>query len=460
MADYKNKLPRRDFIVKSAGGVAAATMGAGTLPGMLSQAFAGGSGSRAPNIIIIMADDQGLGDLGCYGAKAIKTPNIDGMAENGVRMTDFFSSSPVCSPSRAGLLTGRYPPRTKIDAVLFPSGTPMGIAWRAFMQLPLGLPLDEITIAEALKQKNYSTCCIGKWHLGDKRRFRPHRRGFDYYYGVLHSNDMEPFEVYRNDEVVDDHPADQTKLTGNYTKEAVNFINRSHKEPFFLYLAHTFPHIPLYASEKFRGKSHAGLYGDTIEEIDWSTGEIIKALKEHGIEDNTYIFYTSDNGPWYLGSTAGSRGRKGETLDGGMRVPLVARGPGIQKGKVIEEPAMNIDLFATSLAIAGAPLPDDRIIDGKNLMPLLKGKTGESPHEALYYYWNDNLHAVRTGKWKYYRERWLWIYSPQKKGQWLINMDEDPYESYNAALHYPKKAEELRKMLDDWEKNFDRGFKK
>jgi len=459
MADYRRKLPRRDFIVKSAGGAAAAAVGAGALPGALSRVFAAGSPSRPPNIIIILTDDQGRGDLGCYGAEAIKTPNIDGMAAEGVKMTDFFTSAPVCSPSRAGLLTGRYPPRTKINAVLFPSDTPMGMAWRAFMNLPLGLPPDEITVAEALKRKNYATCCIGKWHLGDRPRFRPHRRGFDYFYGVLYSNDMDPFEVYRNDEVVYEHPADQARLTGDYTKEAVNFIERSRHGPFFLYLAHTFPHIPLHASDRFRGKSRAGLYGDAIEEIDWSTGEILGALKRHGIEDDTYVFFTSDNGPWYQGSAAGSRGRKGETLDGGMRVPFIAKGPGIPEGRVIGEPAMNIDLFTTSLAIAGVPIPDDRVIDGRNLLPLLRGKSLETPHEALFFYRRGELQAVRVGKWKYYRERRLWMYPPGKKGPWLINTEEDPYESYDAALHYPQKAMELKKLMDEWEKNFDRGFK-
>ncbi len=451
----KNKFDRREFMVKSGKAAAAAAIGSSIAPHVFAQA----AQTRPPNIIIIFADDLGYGDIGCFGSEAISTPNLDSLAAEGAHMTDFFSSAPVCSPSRAGLLTGRYPPRTEVIHVFMPSKTAWGAMWNAVNRLPQGLPLDEITIAEALKPHGYATCCIGKWHLGDKKEYRPHRRGFDHYTGLLYSNDMWPLELYRNDEIIDDHPADQTKLTGIYTEEAVKFIDGSHSQPFFLYLPHTFPHVPLHASKKFRGRSRGGLYGDAIEEIDWSTGQILEALERHGIADNTLILFSSDNGPWYQGSTGGWRGRKGETYDGGMRVPFLARWPGhIPAGKVIDEPAMNIDMFSTTLAAAGVPLPSDRVIDGKNLLPLLEGKQTKTPHEAIFFYNMRELQAVRVGQWKYHRRHRLAMIPPLKKGPWLFNTEEDPYESYNVADKYSDVTRKLEALMTDWEKNFGRGI--
>jgi len=454
----KNNGPwdRRRFmsVASKACGAAALCAGAGPLE------LFGASKKKPPNIVIILADDMGYGDLGCYGSEALCTPNIDRMASEGARMTDFYSSSPVCSPSRAGLLTGRYPPRTGIVDVLFPTDTLFGAGWAAAKRLPEGLPLDEITMAEALKPLGYSTCCVGKWHLGNRKRYRPHHRGFDRYFGPLYSNDMKPFELYHNDEVVERHPADQTQLTRKYTEFALSFLNENGDNPFLLYMPHTFPHEPLHASDRFKRKSNGGLYGDVVEEVDWSVGQVLEALEKRGIADNTLVFFTSDNGPWYQGSTGGARGRKAETLEGGMRVPGIARWPGmIPAGRVIEAPAMNIDLFSTTLAVAGSTLPSDRVIDGKNLMPLLGGMENESPHEALFLYsWNRDLEGVRVGRWKYFRSRRLWMYPPIQKGPWLIDTERDPYESYNAIDKYPNIAAKLEKTMVDWEKNFDRGI--
>lgn len=446
---------RREFLATGAKAGAAMALSAGIAP-----LIAGADISRPPNVIVILTDDLGWGDLSCYGSEAIGTPNLDRMASEGVRMTDFFSSSPVCSPSRAGLLTGRYPPRTGVTAVYLPSSSPAAPLWNTSHRLPHGLPCEEVIIPQALKPAGYDTYAIGKWHLGDRKKYRPHHRGFDQYCGLLYSNDMKPLRLYRNDEVIEKAPVDQNKLTGTYTKTALEFIDRSASKPFFLYFAHSFPHIPIHASDRFRGKSRGGLYGDAVEEIDWSVGEIMNALDKHGIAENTLIFFTSDNGPWFLGSTGGARGRKGETLDGGMKVPMIARWPGrIPAGKIIEEPSMNIDFFPTALAAAGAPAPTDRIIDGMNILPLLEGRREKTPHEAIYFYWNRELQGVRVGKWKYFRRRRIWMYTPiVKQGPWLIDMEDDPYESYNVIDKYPDTAKKLEQTMIDWEKKFGRGI--
>ena len=439
-------MDRRDFLRASALASAGLLLGPG----------ARGQGVKAdglPNLILIMADDLGWGDLSCYGSHSIATPNLDRLAAEGARLTNFFSSAPVCSPSRAGLLTGRYPPRTGITQVLFPRKSVMDLALRAG-GIPGGLPLDEVTLADLLKKRGYATACIGKWHLGDRPEYRPLQRGFDYYFGPLYSNDMEPFELYRGNEVVEPAPADQDQLTQKYTSEALGFIERSQPKPFFLYLPHTFPHRPLHASPAFRRSSEAGLYGDTVEEIDWSTGQIRQALGRFGLTENTLILFTSDNGPWFQGSPGGYRGRKAETFDGGMRVPLIARWPGrIPAGLVTDEMGMNIDLFTTLLAAAGAKPPSDRPIDGKDLLPLLAGQ-GPSPHEALYFYQGAELQAIRVGQWKYHRRHRVLVLPFGKQGPWLFNLEKDPNESYDCSQKYPDLAPKLEKMMQDWEAAF------
>jgi uncharacterized sulfatase len=441
-----------------------------------------------PNVIIIYCDDLGYGDIGCYGNSVIRTPNIDSLAREGNKFTDFYACAAVCAPSRAGLLTGRYPFRTGIIGNPFPKNEPLGrklarnfgMMLRGLGSMDLrddvvarGLASEEVTIAEALKLAGYKTGMVGKWHLGDystQPEFNPLRHGFDFYYGVPHSNDMRPCPVYKNEtKVIDNiHGEDQSFLTGTYTKEALQFIESCGNNPFFLYFAHTFPHQPLWASEKFDKKSLAGKYGDAVEEIDWSVGQILQLLKKKGIDEKTIIIFTSDNGPWFEGSADNLRGRKGQSNEGGFKVPFIVRWKGtIPAGKVTRQPAMNIDLFPTLLALAGVGLPQDRIIDGKNILGLLKGDD-KPVHEDLYFYHYDLLVGMRWGKWKYYSkiDRYVWpipldstdlankLGKDQLGYRWplLYNLEKDPGEAYNVIDTYPDIAKKLAQKLETWEK--------
>jgi arylsulfatase A-like enzyme len=356
-----------------------------------------------PNFIVIFTDDLGYGDLGAYGNTAIRTPRLDQMAAEGVRLTEFYSAAPTCTPARAALLTGRYPKRSGMVRVL--------AAWER-----AGLPLSEITLAEALKEQGYATAAIGKWHLGGLKKFRPDRHGFDEFFGVLYSNDMTlmpivkvpRFELFDGNHIVQS-PARNAMLTQNYTHEAVRYIRNNRSKPFFLYLAHSMPHKPVGASREFRGKSAQGRYGDAVEELDWSTGQILDALRETGMDDRTFVVFTSDNGPWSFGafkkrvkggSAAPLRGWKGTTWEGGMRVPMIARWPGrLPEGAVRGGISTTMDLFTTFIELAGGKIPNDREIDGKNIMRLLEGRDS-SPHESLYYYSRSRLFAIREGDWK------------------------------------------------------------
>ena len=404
------------------------------------------SAQRRPNIIFIYADDLGYGDIGCYGAKAIKTPSIDRMAAEGLRLTSFYSVSPVCTPSRAALMTGRYPARMgigqmRLQNVLFPADKS-------------GLPQAETTVARALKDRGYSTACVGKWHLGSVAPHRAIDHGFDYYFGIPYSNDMTPTPILRNEEVVEE-PAKQDTLTRRYTEEAIGFIEREKSKPFFLYLAHNMPHIPLHASERFRGKSAAGPYGDAIEELDWSVGEVLAALKRLGLDRDTIVFFSSDNGPWYQGSTGPLRGRKGSTYDGGIREPGIVRWPGhIRPGSVSDEPAATIDFFPTALALAGdkgaAALTNPP--DGKNILPFLLGRSLESEHLYLFFD-GPYLQTARSGRWKIHVARWniprYTAASGQQKNVRLVNpelydMVGDPGESFDVAARQQVRVSELR----------------
>lgn len=450
-----------------------------------------------PNVIVIYCDDLGYGDLGCYGNRVIRTPNIDKLARDGMKFTDYYACNAVCAPSRAGLLTGRYPFRTGVIGNPYPADSPLlrRIERKiAYIFTPLGsvdlhedyvaagISGKEITIAEALKIAGYRTAMVGKWHLGDYSRqpeFNPTKHGFDQYLGVPHSNDMQPCPLYRNETQLEaDIGENQARLTGMYTREALEFIEKSGDSPFFLYFAHTFPHQPLYASEKFAGKSKAGKFGDAVEEIDWSVGEIIKTLQKLKIEQNTLIFFTSDNGPWYEGSPGNFRGRKGQSYEGGFRVPFVAKWPGhIRPGTVSAETAVNLDIFPTLLALAGIRQPTDRIIDGKNIDGLLTGRNPASPHEAVYFYHYGQLEGVRFGKWKYFRKlnRYVWPVPldtealPEAMGKkqlgtrapLLYDLSCDPGENYNTIDTYPDIAKKMNNMLIAWEqevKKNPRGF--
>ena len=394
-----------------------------------------------PNFVVIMADDLGYGDLGVYGSTLIKTPNLDRLALNGARLDSFYSSSNVCTAARGGLLTGRYPIRLDLVAdVARPTND-------------IHLAFEEITIAEALKPLGYRSALYGKWHLGSRLEWSPMNQGFDEFFGVLHSNDMTPLELYRGEKMIE-NPVDQTTLTERYTREAVRFIAENRDNPFFLYIPHSFPHVPLFVSPRFDGRSDAGLYGDVVETIDWSTGEILTALEEYGLSDNTLVVFTSDNGPWFEGSSGIYRDRKGSSWEGGQRVPFLARWPGrIPAGTVSSEPAMNIDLYPTLISLAGGRLPDDRPIDGKDMLPLLTGSNA-SPHEVLFLFNRDRIVGVRSGQWKLVVEtryratlnsfEHSTYYGPDGL---LFDLKNDPGETYSFTREYPEVVQQLRKHL-------------
>lgn len=413
-----------------------------------------------PNIIIIFTDDMGYGDVGVYGHPTIRTPNLDRMAKEGMKFTQFYTAASVCTPSRAGLLTGRLPIRSGMMSrefrVLFPFSAK-------------GLPEDEITIAEALKEQGYATAAVGKWHLGQETPYLPTDNGFDFYYGIPYSNDMDnsawpPVPLMKNKEIIE-APVDQATITLRYTEESLQFIRENRERPFFLYLAHTFPHIPLYASDNFRGTSSRGLYGDVIEEIDWSTGQVLDELNESGLAENTLVFFTSDNGPWLTedqeGGSAGLlKDGKGTTWEGGMRVPALAWWPGtIPAGEVTQALGTTMDLFSTSLALAGADQPTDRIIDGVDLTPVLRGNA-DSVRDAIFYYRSEDLFAVRKGPWKahfitqsaYVGDQPVSHNQPQ-----LYNLEIDPSERFNVASDHPEVLEKIMNLVREHEKKLVRG---
>jgi arylsulfatase A len=424
---------------------------------------------QPPNIVMIYADDLGYGDLGCYGHPVIRTPHLDRMAATGMRFTEFYSTAEVCTPSRTALMTGRYPIRSGMCHNQF----------RVLRTKSLGrLPDSEVTVAELLKDRGYRTGFVGKWHLGVwslNPAGHPSRHGFDHVFGVEHSNDMDPTparpkaasgrldqdaawwntRLYRGTELVE-RPADQTQLTAKYAAEAVQFIQKASDQPFFLYYAHTFPHVPLFASERFRGKSAAGLFGDVVEELDWSVGEVLGALKAKGIEDNTLVVFSSDNGPWLIMNQAGGsagplKDGKGSTWEGGMRVPGIARWPGrIPAGVVQREMATTMDLFVTFAKLGGAEPPSDRPIDGVDIRPLLfEQKTVE--RNVFCYYRGATLYAARLGPWKahfitqaaYGAEKPVAHETPQ-----LYHVRHDPGEKHNVAADHPEVVAQITAAVD------------
>jgi arylsulfatase A len=367
-----------------------------------------GAAARPPNFIIIYADDLGYADIGPFSTKSgearPRTPNLDRMAAEGIRLTNFYVAQAVCSASRAALLTGAYSNRVGIQGALNHTAA-------------YGINPDEMTIAEVLKQRGYATAIYGKWHLGHHKQFLPVHHGFDEYFGLPYSNDMWPRHPQRKDffpelplidgDAVVKHDPEQSQLTTWYTEHAVRFIERNRDKPFFLYVPHTMPHAPLFVSDKFKGKTANGLYGDVIAELDWSVGQILDAVRRAKLDDATMVIFASDNGPWMsYGNHAGSPGlfreSKGTTFEGGVRVPFLARWPGhIPKGVLGDQPAMTIDLLPTLAGLAGAPVSKERIIDGRDIWPMLTNRPGAStPHDALYFYWGGELHAVRSGHWK------------------------------------------------------------
>jgi uncharacterized sulfatase len=387
---------------------------------------------KAPNVIIILADDLGYGDLACFGHPKFKTPNLDRMAKEGARLTQFNAPAPFCAPTRAALMTGRYPFRCGLTANPAPDF--------GGQYTELGLPESEITLAELFHNAGYATQMVGKWHLGHaKKQFYPVHRGFDEYLGILYSNDMRPVQLIDGEEVAE-YPVVQATLTERYTNRALKFIEANKSRPFFLYFAHAMPHKPLAASEAFYKKSDAGLYGDAIAELDASFGQVLAKLKELNIEDNTFVVFTSDNGPWFGGSTGGLRGMKGTSWEGGYRVPLIARWPGkIPAGHVSSEPAVMMDLFATVLGVANIAPPADRVIDGADIRPLLTSDA-KSPHEVIFGLQSSRIAMVRDARWKLHvlapNDR---AFRPESGAKWIDPRAPDgvtllaPFEQYQPS---------------------------
>lgn len=413
------------------------------------------------NVILIFADDLGYGDLGCYGAQKIRTPHLDRMAAEGMRFTDFYVAAEVCTPSRAALLTGRYPLRSgmcgDIERVLFPNSKG-------------GLPPAEITLAEALRDAGYATMQIGKWHLGIHEGSRPFDQGFEHSFGLPYSNDMDArpglpkgstssetppadgwnVALMRDGKIIE-KPVDQTTLTKRYTEEAVKFIGEHKSQPFFLYLAHTFPHVPLFASPDFKGKSKAGIYGDAVEELDWSVGKILETLRQQNLQENTLVVFTSDNGPWLImgergGSAGPLRDGKGSTWDGGMRVPCLAWMPGRIKPAVSSQMVQAMDWFPTAISLAQAELPQGVVFDGVNLTPLLF-ENASLPERPYFFYRGPHLFACRLGSWKAHFKTQGGYGGESKKSHeppLLYQLDSDPGEKTDVAAQHP---EVLKKII-------------
>lgn len=400
--------------------------------------------SKPPNIVFILADDLGYGDVGCFGS-SLPTPNLDRMAAEGMRLSRFYSASPVCSPSRAAILTGRYPARTGIVNVLMPFDK-------------RGLDSSERTIPRVLKERGYRTACVGKWHLGSQPGVLPRDHSFDEFFGLPYSNDMDPLPVLRNGEVIQ-QTASQTSLIANFTRQAVEFIQRQEDAPFFLYVAHTAPHIPLAPSEQFRGKSGMGEYGDVVMELDWSTGEILSALAAKGIDENTLVVFTSDNGPWYQGSAGRLQGRKGSTYEGGVREPFIARFPGrIPAGATAGGIASAMDLMPTFARLAGASVPASTV-DGIDIWEMLTGEKAYLDRDPLLFFDRWDIQCVRWGPWKLHLSRYnshAWTVDPPggrfnlplRKPE-LYHIDDDPTESYDRAPQQAKLVADLKKKVED-----------
>lgn len=413
-----------------------------------------------PNMVVILVDDLGYGDWGLNQSGMIDTPNLDRMAAAGVVMTQFYASASLCTPSRAALLTGRYPVRSHMTLPLYPDNHPMEFLLKLvdrYQYDVTGIPEDEAVLPELLKRRGYHTGMVGKWHLGDRPGHLPNDNGFDSFYGVLYSNDQKRMAVFRDEEIEIPAPVEQNDLTKNYTREALDFIEKNQDQPFFLYLAHTAVHEPLFAGEEHRGTSEAGLYGDSVQELDWSVGEVLDKLSKLGIDEDTLVIFSSDNGPWWQGSPGGLRGRKNNIAEGGFRVPFIARWPKtLPAGVVTDELGINFDIFSTCLEISSTPIPADRIIDGKSLLPRLEWEE-PSPHDRFFYYDGPILVAVRYKNWKYQRRHMSdnGGYPLFSHGPFLFDLERDPNESYNLIESHPEISEQLSQMLDDWEAALD-----
>lgn len=434
-----------------------------------------------PNVILIFADDLGYGDLGCFNKNCpFETPRLDQMAREGAKLTSFYVPTPYCAPSRGTILTGRYPFRHSVVRNPAPDAG----------ESNYGLPSSEITIAEILKAHGYATAMYGKWHLGHKPQWLPRTQGFDDYFGILYSNDMYPVQLVANEEVAE-YPVVQAHLTDRYTQRTIDFIDQHKDQPFFIYLAHAMPHKPLAASDHFyTPETKDNLYADVIAELDTAVGRVLDKLKQTGLDENTLVIFTSDNGPWFGGSTGGLRGMKARTWEGGLRVPMIARFPGlIPAGIQSDQPTGTIDILPTICQITGADVPDDRIIDGADLTNLLCGFTREGPHEAIFAMTGPNLATIRSGDWKLHvarpGPRMFGHLSPEEQANWidprapdgvtiiapfeqakpnqhpglttgderapmmLFNLKADPGEQHNVATQHPQVVARLKNLFDE-----------
>ncbi len=425
-----------------------------------------------PNFVIIFCDDLGYGDLGCFGHPTIKTPNLDKMATQGQKWTNFYVGASVCTPSRAALMTGRLPIRSGMCSdrrrVLFPDS-------------PSGLPQSEVTLAEGLKTTGYATACIGKWHLGHLKPHLPTNNGFDYYFGIPYSNDMDrnpgtareqflnPKSEYwnvplmRNEEIIE-RPAEQTTITKRYAEETVKFIKANKNKPFFVYLANSLPHVPLFCSDEFKDTSVRGLYGDVIEEIDHCVGKVLDTIRKQGVARNTFVIFTSDNGPWLTfnehGGSAGLlREGKGCTFEGGMREPTIMWWPGRIKPGVVTDIGSTMDIYTTMLTLAGAAIPKDRIVDGLDLSPAIFGQ-GPSPRKTMFNYRGARIYAVRKGSFKAHFITQP-AYTPGEAVEHdpplLYNLDHDPSEKYDIAKNHPDVIADIRKEVEKHNKALVKG---
>jgi len=428
---------------------------------------------QRPNFIVIFCDDLGYGDLGVFGHPTIKTPNLDRLAHEGQKWTNFYAAASVCTPSRAGLLTGRLPVRSGMASskrrVLFPDSKG-------------GLPAEETTIAEILKERSYKTACIGKWHLGHLPQYLPTEHGFDYYYGIPYSNDMDRVAsrdlnifadprseywnvpVLENKEIVE-RPADQTTITKRYTEKTIQFIKENKNSPFFVYLAHSMPHVPLFRSAAFQVKSLRGLYGDVIEEIDWSVGQIVKSLRDEGLDSKTLVVFTSDNGPWLAykeqGGSAGLlKEGKGMTWEGGMREPTIFWWPDKVKPAIISDMGSTLDLLPTIAALAGATQTKDKVLDGYNLEKVLTDLQ-PAPRNVMYFYRGSELFAIRQDQYKAHFITQLAYHKDNQREEHdpplLYDLEQDPSEKYNIAEDYPEIIEEIMKLKQEHERQMVMG---
>lgn len=467
---------RRDFLKGLS-----LTASALALPGCggQSQQTSSRKSTDKPNVVIVFCDDVGYADIGVFGAKGYETPNIDRMAAEGMKFTDFYAAAPSCTPSRAALMTGCYPQRVSLPNVIGPDAK-------------IGISDQEQTIAEILKPLGYATACYGKWHLGHHPKFLPTRHGFDEYFGLPYSNDMWPkhptnksfpdLPLIEGERIIEYNP-DQTQLTTWYTERAVRFIEKNKDRSFFLYVPHSMAHVPLFVSDKFTGKSERGLYGDVMMEIDWSVGQILSTLKRLDIDEKTFVIFCSDNGPWlsyggHAGSALPLREGKGTTFDGGQRESTIMRWPGrIPEGRVCEEPASTIDILPTVAQLTGAALPA-HTIDGKDIWSLISGAAGaKSPHEAFFYYRGFALEAVRSGKWKLHMPHAYRTlagrpggtggtggmpakYEQAKIGVALFDLENDIGEQHDVSALHPEVVKRLMAHADQMRQDLGDSAKK